>query len=354
LNDWKPRPRFEKPRYDSRDSRDSRDKKPRDRREFTYTRGLDFNPPWISNLPLNPIPKLLKRSKPSLVLSTLKHLYDLDYTDARYKEAESSVFRQQSWKIVFKNVGIKPANSPTQQPEAVISLLFLDQLFRLHRIVDLGGTKYLPPVRDDIVALMEFQREDGRFPLLYHHHAHACWLLLVLGMEGNRLVDRAIHWILERQRDDGGWLHRSMVPTGTKYDSAPSCIWTTAEILQMLSSRKTFASSDAAKKAAEFLLDRILQENHTSLFHTQEAWDHLSVGSGGDSIFGGGTLKVLLSCANCGYNLDDSRMKKSYEWLLAQQLDNGFFPRVAGKMPVEDGMVTLKVLQLIRKLRETP
>nr|MBC8478882.1 hypothetical protein [FCB group bacterium] len=313
--------------------------------------GLDFNPAWIKELPINPIPKLLRRSKPSLVVAVLKYLYDLDYTDARYKEAESRVFRQQSWKMVFKRKSSVPTEPGSDQPEAVDSLLFLEQLYRLHRILDLGGSKFLPPVREDIVALMKFQREDGRFPLLYHHHAHACWLLLKTGMEGNRLLDKSIHWIVERQREDGGWLHRSMLPKEKKYDTAPSCIWTTAEILLALSSRKTIAKSETTHKACEFLLDRMLQKNHTNLFPTQEAWDHLSIGHSGDSIFAGGTLKILLSCANCGYTLRDSRMKKAYHWLLALQLDNGFFPRIAGKMPVEDSMVTLQVLQLIRKLR---
>ena len=71
---------------------------------------------------------------------------------------------------------------------------------------------------------MNFQDKNGRFPMNYHHHAHACNLLLDLGVGGNKLIDKAINFIISRQRDDGGWLHRNNLPKGMKYDNAPSCI----------------------------------------------------------------------------------------------------------------------------------
>jgi len=37
-------------------------------------------------------------------------------------------------------------------------------------------------------------------------------------------------------------------------------------------------------------------------------------------------------------------------WLLAQQLENGYFPRIAGKMPVGDAMVTARVLYVMKLL----
>ena len=81
------------------------------------------------------------------------------------------------------------------------------------------------------IQAMDFQNPDGRFPGLYHHHARMCYLLMRLGLQGNRLLDRAFHWIVERQREDGGWLHRSMIQKGKSIKSQKSCIWTSSEIL---------------------------------------------------------------------------------------------------------------------------
>ena len=91
-------------------------------------------------------------------------------------------------------------------------------------------------------------------PLLYHHHAHACWLLLKLGLAGNRLLDKAIIWIKKRQRNDGGWLHRTMVKKGRSFENQTSCIWITVEILQLLCARYSFA------KSKEFDVEKVNKE----------------------------------------------------------------------------------------------
>ncbi|NOZ08238.1 MAG: hypothetical protein GXO91_05100 [FCB group bacterium] len=313
-------------------------------------RGPDFNPAWVKVLAVNPLPKLIRHEKPFVTLSVLRDLYDLNYLDDLYKAAEGEVFRQHSWRIVFKPTRQPAVGDSSPEKERGVAFNFLQQLHRMHRIMELGGTTHLPPVKSEIVKLMKFQAEDGRFPLLYHHHAHACWILLKLGMEGNRLLDKGIHWILERQRGDGGWLHRSMTPKGKKYDDAESCIWTTAEVLQLLSCRKSIRKSDQAGRACEFLLERLLQRNKTALFPTVEAWDHLAIGSKGDSIFSGGTLKVMEAVTRCGYDRKDQRLNKLYKWLLSIQLEGGYFPRIAGKFPVADSMVTVRALAVIKNL----
>ncbi len=314
---------------------------------------LDFNPAWVKVLAVNPLPKLVRHEKPFVTLSVLRDLYDMNYLDESYKAAEQEVFRQHSWRIVFKPLRQTPTGDSPPAEEMGVAFSFLKQLHRMHRIMELGGSTYLVPVKSEIVKLMKFQAEDGRFPLLYHHHAHACWIMLKLGMEGNRLVDKAIHWMLERQRDDGGWLHRSMTPRGKKYDDAESCIWTTAEVLQLISCRKSIRKSKPALQACEFLLERLLQKNKTSLFPTVEAWDHLAIGSKGDSIFSGGTLKVMEAVTRCGYGKHDSRLNKLYKWLLSIQLEGGYFPRIAGKFPIADSMVTVRALSVIKNLSQT-
>jgi hypothetical protein len=110
---------------------------------------------------------------------------------------------------------------------------------------------------------------------------------------------------------------------------------------------------DQLKPAGEFLLERALQENHTTLLPEAHNWDILATGYEGVQLFHGGTLKVLQALSRSGFNPSDSRFKKLYGWLLSTQLDNGSFPRVNGKDTVGDFGVTVSVLELVRRVESS-
>ncbi|MBC8214390.1 MAG: hypothetical protein ISR90_06705 [Candidatus Marinimicrobia bacterium] len=341
-------------------SRYSSEKK-RPFRENRQGRGRSFNhrrieyPDWIKVLKVNPIPKILDSGKPADILALQRNILGMERMSDPFRQLEKRVNHQEKLQKLFRDqirFNDEKKNISTKQ-QIKEGLLFHKQLSLTHHLMQLGGRKYYGPVRDVILALMKFQREDGRFPLLYHHHAHACWLLLKLGLEGNRILDRAIFWIVNRQREDGGWLHRSMTPKAKEYQNAESCIWTSAEILQMLSHRNIYISKDVTKRACEFLLSKVLHKNSTSLFPSEDTWDHLSASIKGDAMFLGGTLKVLDSVVRCGYNPTDQRVKKMYNWLLEQQMDNGLFPAIAGKMPQANYDVTVRVLEVIKSIETT-
>ena len=102
-------------------------------------------------------------------------------------------------------------------------------------------------------------------------------MLINLGLEGNKLIDKAIHWILTRQREDGGWIHRNNLPKNTNYKSTKSCIWTTAEIAILLTKRKIFRNSDNLLKAKNFLINNYLNKNRSTLLPKSDAWECLSI-----------------------------------------------------------------------------
>jgi hypothetical protein len=200
---------------------------------------------------------------------------------------------------------------------------------------------------------MRFQNDDGRFPMYYHHHAHALRILLKLGITGNRLIDRGINWVIKRQRDDGGWIHRGNVPTGKSIDKIPSCIWTTAEIAALLSEKSGFKKSESLQRACEFLLSNIEKDNLSTLLPDANAWNQFSITSNSNSMFAGGTLKVLEILLSAGYNPSKPQFKKIYKWFLDQQMDDGMFPMVAGKNPIANEAVSVRAMALIRAIEST-
>ena len=86
----------------------------------------------------------------------------------------------------------KVANKNIFEKNADREVLFYFQLQKIHQLVNLGATDYLNVIKDEIVKLMSFQDENGRFPMQYHHHAHACNLLFDLGLQpvSNRFLKK--------------------------------------------------------------------------------------------------------------------------------------------------------------------
>ena len=198
---------------------------------------------------------------------------------------------------------------------------------------------------------MNFQDENGRYPMNYHHHAHACNLLIDLGLEGNKLIDKAIHWILSRQRNDGGWIHINNLPKGVKEEDASSCIWTTAEIARLLTKRKIFRNSDNLLNAKLFLRNNYLNKNKSTLLSKKDAWECLTINHTSEHMFAGGTLKILEIFLNTKVS-DVKFIDKMMSWLISQQMDNSFFPKIANKLPVSDILVTNRALYVFKKYFE--
>lgn len=348
--------RYQKPKFSkSRGKQPRKELKPRrdpielDRR--TILDNINSEPEWVNKLAINPIPTLILNGTPVTVLAIVKDIIGLTYPHALHTLAEKTAFSNLKLKQLMKYEDVEIPENAGEQSQRDVT--FFSQLQNVHQIVERGGTKYLWGVREQIIELMRSQGEDGRFPMYYQHHARACRLLMKLGMSGNRLIDRGISWIVQRQRKDGGWLHRGNVPKGKSYDKMPSCIWTTAEVAMLLAERSAFSRSDELKRACEFLLDRLEQPNTSTLFPHADAWNIFTVSADSTGMFSGGSLKVLDILSRAGYTPADTRFKKLYSWLISVQMDNGMFPRVVSKMPIADESITLRVLSIIKRVEAT-
>ena len=114
-----------------------------------------------------------------------------------------------------------------------------------------------------------------------------------------------------------------------------------------------FKKSDELKRACEFLLANIEKDNLSTLLPEANTWNQFKITSDSNLMFAGGTLKVLEILVRAGYNPSNPQFKKLYEWFIAQQMDDGLFPMVAGKMPIANEAVSVRAMALIRAVEST-
>jgi hypothetical protein len=307
-----------------------------------------YTPGWVRQLRVNPIPLLLQSTNPGIILDTYRYGYGLPSKYTEVEKAQRDVDRNPST-IRLLNIASGEDIKSSTEAESAYGLEFLESLTRMEKIIRAGINKHHKLIQPHVVKLMKFARDDGRFPLLYHHHAHACWVLLKLGLSGNRMLDKSIFWLLKRQRADGGWLHRSLVPDSQSFDETASCLWTTAEILQMIVLRKSLLQEIDYEKAVKFLLSNVEMDNTSILMQSKSYWNKLASGAGNEAMFSGGTLKVLEIAADFGVHKYDPAIDKYVKWLKNLQMDNGLFPMDAGKMSIADESVTVRVISVFRK-----
>ncbi len=315
---------------------------------------LDQEPDWVKVLPINPIPAILQRDPAGVRL----HLLSLLAGDYDFKQTIIKELRRMAWdtpeaeRLLKKQLddGSWPVEINGLPEGAAKQLTLLGLLENLHALVCLGADRSWPGVKKGLRLLLSFQNDDGRFPLPYHQHASIGRLLIRSGFGRNPAVSRAAHWIMDRQRDDGGWLYPQMA---RERQHQPSCIWTTAEVLSFIARYPTLRIKERLQQAGEFLMAHALEANTTSLLPGTGTWDALQEGSRGMQLFGGGTLKVLDGLTLAGFNPSYPVFKKLYTWLLRQQLDDGYYPSVAGLDQRGNPMVTVRVLEVISRVETT-
>ncbi|MDB3868585.1 terpene cyclase/mutase family protein [Candidatus Marinimicrobia bacterium] len=317
----------------------------------TILENVNVEPEWVKKLGKNPITHLIMKCSPITTLNMLKDVYRIKHPHPLYALAEKNAFSHLKLKKLINQGSNKLPDSDSENMNR--DMQFFTQLQLLHQINERGGNRHIAKVRYHIIEFMRFQNDDGRFPMYYHHHAHALRILLKLGITGNRLIDRGVNWVIKRQREDGGWIHRANVPSGRNIEKISSCIWTTAEIAALLSEKSGFKKSAILQSACEFLLENIEKDNLSTLLPEANAWNHFDITSDSNLMFAGGTLKILEILMQAGYNPSNPQFKKLYEWFISQQMDDGMFPTRAGQMPIANEAVTVRAMALIRAIEST-
>lgn len=230
------------------------------------------------------------------------------------------------------------------------AMQFLLQLKNLTKLFNYGDTLENENVKRGLISLIKFQKVDGKFPLLLHHHGYALLLLSKFGLSGNPLVEKSFRWISKKQRPDGGWISSTQIPEGANADEVKSCVWTTMVIVQAFGNHSRLKNSDVCTKGAQFLLENYLSISKPNLFPEPNAWDYLLPNFNDMGMFRGGTLRFLEALEPLKFTHDHKSFKKAIDWLLSVQFSDGLFPAIANISKQGDHMVSYKVLKLFKKL----
>lgn len=230
------------------------------------------------------------------------------------------------------------------------AMLFLEQLKNLTKLYDYGDNLENDHVKKGLISLIKFQKNDGKFPLLLHHHGYALLLLSKFGLSANPMVEKSFRWISKKQRSDGGWLSPTQIPDGMDSSTIKSCVWTTMIIVQAFSCHSRLKNSEICKKGAKFLLENYLTTAKPNLLPEPNAWDLLYANYNDDGLFRGGTLRFTETLTPLKFCHEHKNFKKAIDWLLSVQFSDGLFPAIANISKSGDHMVSFKIMKLFKKL----
>ncbi|MCF7741018.1 MAG: terpene cyclase/mutase family protein [Candidatus Marinimicrobia bacterium] len=303
-------------------------------------------------LPTDPLPLLFNKAPVHLQYRAIKYFdpENKKVLGALQKRRKSNKRRNK----LFKNQredGSWELDTNYKIEKKKNAMLFLKQLQNLTELLYLGENPRSETIKNALIRLIKFQKEDGKFPLAHHHQGYALWLLAQYGLAGNPIVEKGYRWLIKRQKKDGGWISPLMKLSEEVSGDVTSCLWTSIIITEAFSSHSRLKNSDTTRKAANFIADHYLYKNHTSLFPEPDAWDYLHTDHTENGMFRGGTLRFCEALAPLEYMHENKNFQKAIKWLKNNQLDNGLFPAKANNPDKGDYHVTFRVLKVLDKIQ---
>jgi len=235
------------------------------------------------------------------------------------------------------------ADIPNLAPEKVATLAFLDQLEKVHTLLDLGTTLQQEKMKKAMIRLLKFGNEDGVFPGRIYHQAQLVYLAIQLGLDQNPIVQRAEQPLFRSQHKNGSW----PLDLDDMGSDSESCYWTTMQITWSLAHSSKLRKRKGLERALGYLREHYLEEGLSPILPTKEAWDHFHVGPSSPALLHGGTLRLLEILRLMDAPLDRP-IRKMLNWLQDQQLPNGHWPAIVGRDRRGDESVTLRVLYVFQ------
>jgi hypothetical protein len=128
-------------------------------------------------------------------------------------------------------------------------------------LADFGLTMDEPHLARAAECVMDLQLPGGGFLGWEPHKAADCHTAILLeplaqmGLGDDPRISKAYHWLLSRQRHDGGWWCKGTGQPGGPRAAEPSCPFATMFVLGALAQRPMLIPKEASHRAVCFLLN---------------------------------------------------------------------------------------------------
>jgi squalene cyclase len=291
---------------------------------------------WRTQLRFDPITVLLSSDNKAIrhfVISDL--IGKLEPEDALWQmpQVAKIIYRQQedgSWKYRGGRSHVRSRMDYNQ----------LETYRMLGQLVELYGlTKEHPAIRRAASFLFGCQTEEGDFRGIYRNQyspnytAAIAELLIKVGYEGDRRIDRVFDWLLSIRQDDGGWAiplrtasdkvtlralqnPRPIRPNSTKTSSH----MVTGIVLRAFAAHSKRRKSEEAKVAGELLASRFFQPDRYPDRRDAAYWTRFTF-----PFWFTDLISALDSLSQLGFASDDLRIMKGINWLVHEQRRNGLW-----------------------------
>lgn len=232
-------------------------------------------------------------------------------------------------------------------------------LLRLYQWGDFEEEGYLPEAAEAILSRAEpdgyirFISKNARWAKGEHKGVFrsdhwggfAVSELLKFGIADER-IDRYFVWLLENQRDDGGWLPEYYERQWQDRGPSPSHPLHTYAAAVALSAHAEHRSNEAFNKALDYLLEVCFTRVGPYKRASKSRWFNLAAPD-----FGHSALGVLELAADAGIGQDDERLTPLIEWLVSEQKRGGLWSVSKRTTHKDEGMfLTLRAAVAVKKI----
>ncbi len=234
-------------------------------------------------------------------------------------------------------------------------------------LADFGFTKRNKKVAKACEYVFGLQLESGgfnSFTLGKPADCHTAILvepLAKMGFSNDPRLERAYHWLVSRQRQDGGWWCKDTAQIGGPREKESSCAFATTFVLGAMAQNPSLKKSKVAKRGVEFLLQcwenrgKIRYAGHDSQIGT--GWEKLKYPFTDYRI-----LRSLDTLSQLEFAKKDQRFKEMVDMLTSKQDPNGrFIPESIhliwsdfdfGQKEKPSRWITLLALRVLRRFSE--
>ncbi len=296
---------------------------------------------WFDReLRVNPVNVLYHGYFAPVRYEILKHFLLLEHDDERLLQTEQDMktsTRRVNLLLTLERILYHIDKfEASREEEMLVKLASIVKELRFYHC-----SKNMTSIRRTLALLIRYQKEDGSFPVSLEANIFIIETFLEYGIVTNPYMEKAMKWLLRRQRPDKGW---------GSTQAGHSDVWISCKVLHAFSYCVRYISNTKIKKGVSFVLEHLYDENRGGIIEGKEAWQTLSTGFRLPEFYAGGVLSVLEMLARMNMSYDDPRISGMLEWLKDRQMRSGLWPSQTYDPETKrsDERVSMRVVRVLK------